>query len=220
MRFIIIALPKSLVVWFDDVIHYVGTWNGTYDFQMIIYSDSRILLQYRTVSGDLDSSSIGIQNATGDDGLTVCFNENYVEDNLAVLFIKDWLEITPVSGSISQSSYDDISITFDAEGLVNGTYQKNINISSNDPDESIVVIPVTLNVGITAPETPQNINLEIIGSTLSLSWDSVSGATSYTVYSDTDPYGAFTTSEWTGSNNSWSESITGEKKFYQVTVRN
>ncbi|MCK4696510.1 MAG: hypothetical protein KAT74_12140, partial [Candidatus Cloacimonetes bacterium] len=31
------STPDSLIVWFDNVIHYVGVNNGTYDFEMIIY---------------------------------------------------------------------------------------------------------------------------------------------------------------------------------------
>jgi len=81
-----------LVIWFDDVIHYPGQFNGTYDFQIILFSNGNIKLQYRTVSGDTNSGTIGIQNAAGDDGLQVVYDSNftnddsYVENELAVLF--------------------------------------------------------------------------------------------------------------------------------------
>ena len=71
------------------------------------------------------------------------------------------------------------------------------------------------------PETPQNISILIINDSVELTWDTVSGATSYTVYSDTNPYGTFSTNEWTGTNTSWSEPIPiGTKKFYYVTAVN
>ncbi len=210
----------SLVVWFDDVIHYPGYWTGTYDFQFILYSTGQILLQYRSVSGDLDTNTIGIQNESGDDGLQVCFDENYVHNELAILFEKDWLSLSPASGSVPQASFDDVTVTFDATGLPDGTYLKNILINSNDPDEPVVTVPVNLNVGVNAPETPGNVTTEIIGSNINISWDAVTGATSYTVYSDPDPYGSFANNEWTGSSTSWSEPVSVEKKFYRVTASN
>ncbi len=215
------STPDSLVVWFDDVIHYVGTWNGTYDFQMILYANGRILFQYRTVTGDLDTCTIGIQNANGDDGLEVCYEVNYVENSLAVLFKKDWLSLSPTSGTVPGSSYDDVTLMFDASGLSEGTYLKNLMIISNDPDEPELIVPVTLNVGtILPPDAPGNVTTDIVGSNVQISWDAVSGATSYTVYSDTDPYGTFSTDEWTGASTSWSEPLSGDMKFYRVTANN
>ncbi|HHE38846.1 MAG TPA: hypothetical protein ENL20_09780 [Candidatus Cloacimonetes bacterium] len=212
----------SLIVWFDDVIHYPGTWNGTYDFQFILYANGQILLQYRTVSGDIDTSTIGIQNESGDDGLQVCYNENYVHNELAVLFKKDWLSISPASGNVPGTSYNDISLTFDASGLPEGTYLKNLMINSNDPDEPLTIVPINLYVGtIFQPETPQNVVIEIVGSNINISWDAVTGATSYTVYSDADPYGTFSNVEQAGITGTfWSESVSEEKKFYRITASN
>ncbi|MCK4338646.1 MAG: T9SS type A sorting domain-containing protein [Candidatus Cloacimonetes bacterium] len=79
----------SLIVWFDNVIHHVGQWNGTYDFEMILTSDSTIKFQYRYVEGDINSATIGIQNAEGYDALQVVCNADYVEDSLAILFSTD-----------------------------------------------------------------------------------------------------------------------------------
>ena len=82
----------SLIVWFDDVIHYPGSQNGTYDFQMIIFENGNIKFQYRDISGNCDSATIGIkaENSYADSGFfqIVC-NGEYVEDSLAVLFSTD-----------------------------------------------------------------------------------------------------------------------------------
>ena len=213
--------PDSLIVWFDEVIHYPGTWNGTYDFQIIIYASGRILFQYRTVTGDIDTSTVGIQNETGTDGLQVSYNDTYLHNDLAILYYTDWLQISPTSGTVVPSAYDDITVSFDASGLPAGTYLKNIDVASNDPLEPNVIIPVTLNVGTTQPPaTPENITIEIVGSNIYIGWDAVSGATSYTVYSDSDPYGTFLDNEWSGTATSWSESMSEEMKFYRVTASN
>ncbi len=58
------------------------------------------------------------------------------------------------------------------------------------------------------------------GTNVTLNWNEVSGATSYTVYSDADPYGSFTFDEWTGTGTTWNESLTEEMKFYRVTTGN
>ncbi len=53
-----------------------------------------------------------------------------------------------------------------------------------------------------------------------IEWGTVNRATSYTVYSDTDPYGSFTTVEEAGiTSTSWNEPLE-EKKFYRITANN
>jgi hypothetical protein len=42
------------------------------------------------------------------------------------------------------------------------------------------------------PSSPKNVSISNSGSNVTLSWSSITGAQKYTVYSSTDPYGAFT----------------------------
>jgi len=72
----------------------------------------------------------------------------------------------------------------------------------------------------TAPDTPLNMTISIVGANVELDWDDVAGATSYKVYFDSDPYGSFTNDEWTGAVSQWSEAIPGDMKFYRVTASN
>ena len=71
-----------------------------------------------------------------------------------------------------------------------------------------------------APDAPLNLTIEIVDPNVVLDWDDVTGATSYTVYSDSDPYGSFTTDEWTGATSEWSEAIPTDIKYYRVTASN
>ena len=60
-----------------------------------------------------------------------------------------------------------------------------------DPDGTITDIGAFYydqSAGITSPE---NVTIEIIGSSVYLSWDAVAGANSYKVYSSDDPYSGF-----------------------------
>ncbi len=69
--------------------------------------------------------------------------------------------------------------------------------------------------------TPENLTINITSIDVELTWDEVTGATSYTVYSDSDPYGSFPSTEWTGTDLFWSELIPeGMMKFYRVTASN
>ena len=63
------------------------------------------------------------------------------------------------------------------------------------------------------------VTITIESGNANLDWDDVPLATSYKVYSDTDPYGTFTTVEWEGADTCWSEPAY-TKKFYYVTAVN
>jgi len=57
-----------------------------------------------------------------------------------------WLEVSQESGAVPPDSSIDIKINFDASGLEGGNYDANIVISSNDPDEPEVTIPVIMHI--------------------------------------------------------------------------
>ena len=148
------STSDSLVVWFDDVIHYVGNYNGTYDFEMIIYADGKILFQYRTVSGDINTNTIGIQNELGDIGLEIVYNSTYVQNELAILFRKEinWLDVDPASGFVESGETDYVIISVSTEELDVGDYTCNLIVTSNDPNSSLITIPVDLTVVSQLPD--------------------------------------------------------------------
>ena len=71
-----------------------------------------------------------------------------------------------------------------------------------------------------APSTPLNLTISIVDPNVVLDWDDVTGATSYTVYSDSDPYGSFGDTEYTGAASTCTLSIPGDEKFYRITASN
>ncbi len=66
---------------------------------------------------------------------------------------------------------------------------------------------------------PENVVITTANDSIFISWNEVTGATSYKIYSDTDTYGTFSTVEYEGNDTNWSEPA-GEKKFYFVTALN
>jgi len=88
-----------------------------------------------------------------------------------------------------------------------------------DPDGTIADMGAYYFHQITAPDPPQNVTIKIIGTDVHLSWDAVTGANSYIVYSSNDPYSGFvedTSGSFAGEN--WSTSVINEKKFYFITA--
>mgnify|MGYP005843604505 CR=1 FL=1 len=75
----------TLVISYLDV-PLLGDAGGPYTFQAILRADGSITYQYLDMNPPLDGATIGIQNATGTEGLTVAFNRSYVHDNLAIRF--------------------------------------------------------------------------------------------------------------------------------------
>ena len=55
-----------------------------------------------------------------------------------------WLDENPKSGSVDPSSCDNITVSINTTGLSTGNYYADINISSNDPDECVITLPVHL----------------------------------------------------------------------------
>jgi hypothetical protein len=58
----------------------------------------------------------------------------------------DWLDADPSAGSTPAAGSSDVTVTFDATGLSAGTYEANLCLASNDPDEALVVVPIELTV--------------------------------------------------------------------------
>jgi len=137
----------SLVISWIDVPHYSS--GGPYTFQVILLARGEIIYQYQDMNPPFSSSTIGIQNGTGQIGLQIVYNSNYVENNLAVRIKTHqfWLTAEPSSYVIEAHDSYTAAITFDASELEDGEYSGNVILNSNDPVNPHVVIPVDFVVG-------------------------------------------------------------------------
>ncbi len=136
----------TAIVQFNNIPHFGGT--GYYTFEAILTADGNITYQYLSVSGILNSSSIGIENSDGSIGLEVVYNQNYVTDSLAVQFRMPefWLSTDPAYGYAAAGETDNITVTFDAAELDEGDYFGQIIIESNDSNNPTAIVPCTLTV--------------------------------------------------------------------------
>ena len=142
-------LSDKFVVWFNDVIHYPGSIEGTYNFQIVLHTDGEVQVNYQSVSGNTSSQTIGVQNASGTVGLQVVHNDDYVEDNLSLHFRFpkpiDWMTLTgELNGNLLFGESAVIGVEADATDLQLGSYGGLLNITSNF--QPLETIPVNLTV--------------------------------------------------------------------------
>lgn len=140
---------ERAVVWFDNVQHWPTNFEGSiYDFQIVMYATGDIFLNYRSMQGLTNSGTIGIQDASGTNGLLVNYNTNFVEDQFSILINKmpTWLEASPLSGMVAPQEVSEIYLNFETAGLVAGQYSYDLKIETNDYENSNINIPINLNV--------------------------------------------------------------------------
>jgi len=190
---------------------------GTYNFQIQLYENGSINFYYDYLEGVLNSATVGIENYNATDGLQIAFNTDYIHSGLAILIRPSWLTYSPISGNILPDNDLPITLYFDATNLEDGDYNKDIIISSNDPNIPEITVPVTLHV-IGTLGIPQNVVIDVIGNDVQISWDEVTGANSYIIFASDNPYGTFEDVSEFGSFNgtSWTTPITENKMFYYV----
>ncbi len=152
---------NAFIISFQDYMEYDGTStpDDCIQAQVILFENGKIRIQYDYVGSSLDLSSetIGIENSDGTDGLTVAsgnagvtITDNYVVEFTNSEAIPEWLAVSPISGLISSNSADTLNVSFDMTGLSEGLYQKDIKIATNDPNNPIITVPVSISVGLSS----------------------------------------------------------------------
>ncbi len=129
-----------------------------------------------------------------------------------------WLTIDQNSGSLGQNSTDNLTLTFDTSGLSTGNYNANIEITSNDPDEPKIIVPVSLEVIPVTPSAPFNIQISVNDELKTLQWDAVTDAAIYKVYAADSPDGSFTQIGTSMTNSFDISSYNSSRKFFYVTA--
>jgi photosystem II stability/assembly factor-like uncharacterized protein len=174
-----IANSQYIVEW-NNVRHLSAT-TDTLKFQIILKPNGEILFQYnRMISPtNLTTATIGIENAAGSTGLQVVYNAAYIHNSLAIKFYlpdAPWISESPSFGRINPGATQNITVTFDAAGLIAGTtYNGKIIMDVTHPDVTgSALIPASLSVTSTgntvSVTSPNGGEIWNVGSTYPITW--------------------------------------------------
>ncbi len=141
------------VVWYDHVIHWSSN-EKIYDFQIVLYPNGAIDVNYREMIGDVASATVGIVDANGENGQQVTFNQNFIENEHSVLFrtAPNWLDVSSQTPEFEQSIPANESaiytVTATSIDLVEGIYEAFININTNTLFDINISVELQVNMNI------------------------------------------------------------------------
>ena len=153
---------ERFVVWFNEVAHwYTNFENSYYDFQIVLYPNGEIAVNYNSLTGDHDAT-IGIQNATGTDGIQVASGSSFATNNRSLFFstVLDWLSFSgETTGQLAYGASSTNTFDVSSSGLPNGDYTGYVKITSNGGSASI---PVNLTVGSGSEIMSGDVNMDSV----------------------------------------------------------
>ncbi len=132
------------LVWIDDGVH--APFTRTTSVEVLGLPDievSPLTLSVVLSPGGMTTRTLTIRNV----------GEDVLDWSLTEVPTVTWLAESPTSGIVLPSGQTSVQVTFNATGLVTGTYTTTLDIASNDPDEPHVRVDVTLVVTTCIPIT-------------------------------------------------------------------
>jgi hypothetical protein len=159
---------KFIIQW-TNYQRFSGT--GNYTFQLVIYQSGKIMVYYNTMTGTINSATIGIENETGSIGLQVAYNSNYVASSKALQFSADpeWLLTNNLNGLIYNGNSQAVQLTFRTEDFPQGNYSMDVIIKSNDPSHPSITVPVSMTV-TAVPVEMTMLTAEVLNEDVLISW--------------------------------------------------
>lgn len=121
-----------------------------------------------------------------------CGDATYGEIEDYTIKVNSWLFVERVTDTLAPGNSQIVEINFNSEELVQGTYYGNIQVESNDPDNPVVDVPLTLNVGGSFPlalNVVANPSTICLGESTQLAAIAQGGTGSYTYSWTSDPAG-------------------------------
>lgn len=160
---------NKFIVQFTNWQKYPNT--GSLTFQVVLHSGGKILVYYNNMNATLNSATVGIENATGNVGLQVAYNSNYVANNKALKFAAepDWLSSNVSGGTIYNGNSAFVILTMRSEDFPTGNYSMDLVVENNDPNSPSIVIPVKMKVAV-IPVELFSFSADIVRNNVFLKW--------------------------------------------------
>ena len=145
------SIGYNLVEVYDQYFNYLGSFTATYDSRSFRFSIPLSLLG--NDDGVINLAAV-VGNGSGP-------TDWIPDEGYGVLGGNLWLTINPLSGIIIPGSNENINVKVNTDRIDGGDFYANILVSSNDPVNQLVTIPVHLTV-IGQPNlvAPDSVNFE------------------------------------------------------------
>ncbi|MAT58225.1 MAG: hypothetical protein CMF23_09660 [Ignavibacteriae bacterium] len=166
------SYPDKFVIQFDGWKKYAAS-SSSFTFQIVIRKNGKINFYYNNMSGTLTSATVGIENQDGTDGLQVVKDAAYIKNNFALEFAAEpeWMAMDNYEGMIYNGNSANMVIEFLTDDLTPGLYSMDVVIESNDPNNSSITVPVSLNLsGGEIPVELTSFNAEKNEKVIQISW--------------------------------------------------
>ena len=137
---------EQCIIQFDEFTHWNGA--GPFTFQIVLSPDGSFAFNYLNIGTGDFSTTIGIQNANASDALQLAYNQNFASDNLTIKFstAKQWIQVEPQNGIVASGASATIEYSVNSVSLSDGNYNALLLLGTNDPENPLFQIPVTLSV--------------------------------------------------------------------------
>jgi hypothetical protein len=148
VRYGTINNSTTFVLSYEQVPLHNGPANATYTFQVLLYTDGRIVFQYRDLAALPADIGVGVQRSPEDTQEIGCGSATPITNQLAIAFqpqpnAATWLHTPFDQGIALPNAQAEITATLKwARPLPQKTLRGRIEISSNDPIRSVVVLNI------------------------------------------------------------------------------
>jgi subtilisin family serine protease len=159
------TLPGKFIVQYNDLEYFSGyEFGGSFSagkatFQIVLYSNGKIEMNYKTVNNTWGQqyALIGLESKDETKGINIAVSPDFIQpapfvvaDNTTLWWVpsapKFITSIFPSSGAVSVGDSVKITVTASAAGLIDSTYNTSIALTTNDPLQEKVDLPVIFTV--------------------------------------------------------------------------